>query len=155
MSHLNCAVLDLRLTIEKHVLNLYLPNSTTLRPQDEWPGFYTTKEGRIIPAVWVSGERMVPKTYKISGIECVIEDVPKTRNTPYTGSIISVERWPVRFTNYGYKNGTVMGQTLRQIQHNLSKCFPADEPEHNSRTELTYESLTIRISSTSLLFPIS
>jgi hypothetical protein len=153
MSILDCDVTSLRLTIERHVLNIYSPNSTTLRPKEDWPGFYTTQEGKIIPAVWVSGERMLPKTHKISGIECVIEDVPKTRNSPYTGSIISVERWPVRFTNYGYKNGTVMEQTLRQIQRNLSVCFPADEIEHNSRTELTYETLTIRISATSLLFP--
>jgi hypothetical protein len=153
MSILDCDVLGLRTTIESRILDLYLPNSTTLKPQEDWPGFYTTKEKKIIPAVWVSGERMVPKTYKISGIECVIEDVPKTRNSPYSGSIISVDRWPVRFTNYGYESGTVMRTTLRQIQRNLSVCFPADESEHNPRTELTYETLTIRISSTHLLFP--
>lgn len=153
MSDSTCAIRDLRLTIEQKILNLYEVNGITLRAVEEWPGYYTTQANDVIPAVWVAGERMVPKTYKISGIECVIEDVPKTRNLPYTGSIISVERWPVKFTNYGYKNGTTMENTLYLIQRRLISCFPADEIEHNSRTELTYETLTIRISSTALLFP--
>lgn len=147
------SVVDLRRTIETHILGLYEADGTTLRAEASWPGKYTLPNGTSIPAVYTVGAQMVPPDWTIQGIECVIDDVPEPVNNGI-GSVISIETWPVRFTNYGTSKGTTMGSSLLDIQRRLARTFPRDQVTYMARTEATYEALTARIRGAVLNPPI-
>jgi len=143
-------VVELRHTIETHILKIRDSNNKQ-KQESEWPGKYIIKyvtptKTKItsIPAVFVSGEKMVPSNWEIEGIECVIDDVPEVITEGY-GSLISIETWPVRFTNYGYKEGVQMKVSLLDIQRRLAQTFPRDQTTYMPRTEATFEALTARI----------
>jgi hypothetical protein len=75
-------VRSLRTTIERHILDLYEADGTTLKAQANWPGYYTMPNGTRIPAVYVVGEAMVPSDWVVTGIECTITDVPAPARAP-------------------------------------------------------------------------
>lgn len=133
-------VTALRTTLERHILDLYEADGSTLKPQSQWPGTYTLPKGNRIPAVFVAGEAMVPSTWEITGIECVIDEVPGDITSP--GGLISYERWNVRFTNYGTKQGTRLATSMLDIRRRLARAFPRDRFTYMNRTEVTYEAIT-------------
>ena len=136
---------DVRKTIERHILNLYESDGTTLRAEAEWPGYYSLSNGTRIPAVYVVGKSMVPSDWVVTGIECTISDTPEITSPGSVGAIVSFERWPVRFTNYGTQKGTRMSTTLLDISRRLARTFPRDSATYTPRTEATYEALTVSI----------
>lgn len=138
-------VREVRTTIERYILNLYESDGTTLRPEAEWPGSYLLSNGSRIPAVYVVGQNMVPSNWVVNGIECTISDVPEITTPGSVGAIVSFERWPVRFTNYGTLEGTRMTTTLLDISRRLARTFPRDSATYTPRTEATYEALTVPI----------
>lgn len=144
----------LRKSIERHVLDIYLPYTNILKPYTQWPGYYTTGSGAVIPAVWVSGTQMVPSNWGIDGIECIIIEATSSEDRPMTGSILSVEPWDVRFKNRGFKENTEIPITLQTIRRRLTRAFPGDSVNYMSRTEATLEEISARIKLTSLVFPI-
>ena len=138
-------VRDLRTTIERYILNLYESDGTTLRPEADWPGYYSLPNGTRIPAVYVVGAYMVPSDWVVTGIECTISDMPETTSPGSVGAIVSFERWPIRFTNYGTRKGTRMPTTLLDISRRLARVFPRDRVTPTPRTEATYAALTVSI----------
>jgi hypothetical protein len=149
------SALDLRRTVERHLLNLYEVDGVTLKPQASWPGYYTLPNQTCIPAVFVTGKDMVPSSWKVGGIECTINDVPDDIADLGTMSgLVQLERWLVRFTNYGTKDGTVMPISVLDIRRRLARTFPRDQVMYLPRTEATYEALTARISGAVLNPPI-
>lgn len=149
------AVTSLRSTLERYILDLFVGDSSTLKPYTQWPGYYTLPNGTRIPAVYVVGENMVPSSWKITGIECTIEDVPEIPRSFSVGTIVSMETWSVSFTNYGTNNGTKMPLSMLDIRRRVARVFPADEAVYLARTEVTFESLKVRILGPTLnpLFP--
>ena len=143
----------LRTTIENHILDLYDATGALKAPSD-WPGRYILPDDSIIPAVYVVGSRMVPSEWNIDGIECVIEEVPEITNPGSMSGVVSYERWPVRFTNYGYLEGTRMPSSLLSISRRMARTFPSDEAVYAARTEATYESLTVKILGPTIQPPI-
>ena len=138
-------VRSLRTTIERYILDLYEADGTTLKAKAGWPGYYTLPNSTRIPAVYVVGEAMVPSDWVVTGIECTITDVPEISSPGSVGAILSFERWPVRFTNYGTRKGTRMPTTLLDISRRLARTFPRDSATYTPRTEATYEALTVSI----------
>lgn len=147
-------VRDVRTTIERHILDLYESDGVTLRPEADWPGYYSLPNGTRIPAVYVVGEAMVPSDWVVTGIECTITDVPEIDSPVSVGAVVSFERWPVRFTNYGTNKGTRMPVSLLNISRRLARAFPRDRATHSPRTEATYEALTVSITGAVLNPPI-
>ena len=147
-------VRSVRTTIERYILGLYETDGTTLRPETSWPGYYSMPNNARIPAVYVVGEAMVPSDWVITGIECVITDVPEIVSPGSVGAIVSFERWPVRFTNYGTRKGTRMPVSLLDISRRLARTFPRDSATYTPRTEATYEALTVSITGPVLNPPI-
>jgi hypothetical protein len=139
------SVRDVRTTIERYILNLYESDGVTPRPEVEWPGYYSLSNGTRVPAVYVVGQNMVPSDWVVTGIECTISDVPEITSPGSVGAIVSFERWPVRFTNYGTLEGTRMTTTLLDISRRLARTFPRDTVNYTPRTEATYEALTVSI----------
>jgi hypothetical protein len=147
-------VRSLRTTIERYILDLYEADGTTLKAKASWPGYYTLPNSTCIPAVYVVGEAMVPSDWVVTGIECTITDVPEISSPGSVGAILSFERWPVRFTNYGTRKGTRMPTTLLDISRRLARTFPRDSATYTPRTEATYEALTVSITGAVLNPPI-
>jgi len=147
-------VRSLRTTIERYILDLYEADGTTLKAKAGWPGYYTLPNSTRIPAVYVVGEAMVPSDWVVTGIECTITDVPEISSPGSVGAILSFERWPVRFTNYGTRKGTRMPTTLLDISRRLARTFPRDSATYTPRTEATYEALTVSITGAVLNPPI-
>lgn len=139
------SVTKLRYDIERYILDLYESNGTTLKGYTAWPGYYTLPNIARTPAVYVIGASMVPSSWTITGIECTIEDVPEIVSPGSVGSIVSYERWTVRFTNYGTKEGTTMPTSMLDIRRRLARAFPRDQVIHLPRTEATYEALKVSI----------
>lgn len=137
------SVRDLRWTLERHILDLYEADGSTLKTQAQWPGIYTLPNGDRIPAVFVTGKDMVPSQWDITGIECVIDEVPGDITSP--GGLVSFERWNVRFTNYGTKQGTRLATSMLDIRRRLARAFPRDRATYMARTEATYEAITVSI----------
>ena len=147
-------VTNLRRTLELYILDLYGSDGTTLKPYTSWPGYYTLPTGVRTPAVYVVGAAMVPSAWNITGIECVLEDVPEITSPGGVGSIVSFETWRVRFTNYGTKEGTTMPVSMLDIARRMSRAFPREQVTYMPRTEATYEALTARIRGAVLNPPI-
>ena len=58
-------------------------------------GNYTLPNSSQIPALWVRGSQQIPKDWKVSGTECVIDEVPETEfsnDVPGSLSAEAVER---------------------------------------------------------------
>lgn len=138
-------VTELRSNLEHYILDLYESDGTTLKAYTAWPGYYTLPTNARTPAVYVAGASMVPSNWAITGIECVIEDVPEIVNPGSVGAVVSYERWTVRFTNYGTKEGTRMPVSMLDIARRLARAFPRDSVTYMSRTEATYEALKVSI----------
>lgn len=148
------SVLELRRTIERHVLGLYESDGVTLRARSNWPGTYTLPNGTYIPAVYVVGASMVPSNWTISGIETTIDDVPEVGGPVTASGLVTIETWPVRFTNYGTREGTQMPLSMLDIRRRLARAFPGDQATYMSRTEATFEALTARLRVAVLNTPI-
>ena len=144
----------LRSTLERYVLDLYEVDGSTLKAYTAWPGYYTLPDRSRIPAVYVTGASMVPSNWTITGIECVIEDVPEITSPGSYSGIVSIESWNVRFTNYGTKKGTRMPVSMLDIRRRLARAFPLDQVTYMARTEVTFEALTARIRGAVLNPPI-
>lgn len=147
-------VTALRRTLELHILDLFEADGSTLKSYTAWPGYYTLPDNSRSPAVYVTGAAMVPPNWAITGIECVIEDVPEITSPGSISGVLSFETWSVRFTNYGTKEGTRMPVSLLDISRRLARAFPRDQVTHMSRTEVTFEALTARIRGAVLNPPI-
>lgn len=147
-------VTDLRRTLERHILDLYEADGITLKAYTAWPGYYTLPDATRIPAVYVVGESMVPSNWAITGIELTIEDVPEIVSPGSVGSVISFERWNIRFTNYGTQEGTRMATSMLDIRRRLARAFPRDQMTYMARTEATFESVSGSILGPTLSPPI-
>jgi len=139
---------------ERYVLDLYEVGGSTLKAYTAWPGYYTLPDRSRVPAVYVTGASMVPSNWNITGIECVIEDVPEITSPGSVGGVLSFETWNVRFTNYGTKKGTHMPVSMLDISRRMARAFPRDPVTYMARTEVTFEALTARIRGAVLNPPI-
>jgi len=148
------SALELRRTIERHILGLYEADGTTLRARSTWPGTYTLTNGTQIPAVYVVGESMVPSNWAITGIETTLDDVPESGGPLTASGLVTIETWPVRFTNYGTREGTRMPLSMLDIRRRLARAFPGDQATYMPRTEATFEALTARLRVAVLNTPI-
>lgn len=147
-------VVELRRTLERHILDIFEADGSTLKAYTAWPGYYTLPDATRLPAVYVVGASMVPSNWAITGIECTIENVPEITSPGSVGGVISFETWLTRFTNYGTKEGTVMPVSLLDISRRLARAFPKDQVTYMARTEVTFESLIARIRGAVLNPPI-
>jgi hypothetical protein len=146
-------VTALRRTLEVHVLGTH-DAAGNLNPEATWPGVYLLPDGSRTPAVYVTGESMVPSNWTVQGIETTIDDLPSYTTPGSVGGVLSTEEWTIRFTNYGNRSGTEMTTTLRDISRRLARAFPRARTTPMPRTEATYEALTAYIRETFLNPPI-
>lgn len=104
-------------------------------------GTYNLPDGSTSPALWVRGQQQVPKDWTISGIECVIDEVPEMRNQPtFSQSVILSTRWPIYITSYD------TAQTLAEVRELLFQWFPdIQDPVHVAQTDISFETLKVFI----------
>ena len=104
-------------------------------------GSYNLPDGSTSPALWVRGQQQVPKDWTISGIECVIDEVPEMVNQPtLSQQVILSIRWPIYFTSYD------TAQTLAEVRALLFQWFPdIQDPVHVAQTDISFETLKVFI----------
>ena len=104
-------------------------------------GTYNLPDGSTSPALWVRGQQQVPKDWTISGMECVIDEVPEMRNQPtFSQSVILSTRWPICITSYD------TAQTLAEVRELLFQWFPdIQDPVHVAQTDISFETLKVFI----------
>ena len=104
-------------------------------------GTYTRPDGTTTPAIYVVGRQMVPANWRVTGIECSIQEAPTTRTSPAVGSIYMTRTWVVTFVNYSHAT------TLYPIQEQFERTFPTwVQATYVPPTDEAYERLTLRIS---------
>lgn len=136
----------LREPLEAYVLMIRDPNTKQLKPQSEWVGTYTLPNNSQIPAVFVTGSQIIPSDWVIEGIELSIIEVPEIQPIASTlNGVIAIERWSVRFTNYGKNSSTLFSTTLLEISRRLGRLHSAAVQTYQARTHLTYETLSAKI----------
>jgi len=104
-------------------------------------GNYTLPDGSTSPALWVRGQQQVPKDWTISGIECVIDEVPEIANQPTLSQAVFLStRWPIYLTSYD------TAKTLAEVRELLFQWFPdIQDPVHVAQTDISFETLKVFI----------
>ena len=104
-------------------------------------GTYNLPDGSTSPALWVRGSQQVPKDWSITGTECVIDEVPETRNLPVmSGQTVLRLFWTVTLTSYDTTT------TLDSLRLLLFQAFPdIDAAVHTPQTDISFESLKVTI----------
>ena len=104
-------------------------------------GSYNLPDGSTSPALWVRGQQQVPKDWTISGIECVIDEVPEMANKPTLSQAVVLDvRWPIYLTSYD------TAQTLAEVRLLLFQWFPdIQDSVHVAQTDISFETLKVFI----------
>lgn len=104
-------------------------------------GTYTLPNSSQIPALWVRGSQQIPKDWKVSGTECVIDEVPETRNSPtMSQAVFLLKLWNVTLTSYD------TSVTLDNLRLLLFQAFPDVETSvFTPQTDISFETLKITI----------
>ena len=104
-------------------------------------GNYTLPNSSQIPALWVRGSQQIPKDWKVSGTECVINEVPETRNSPtMSQAVFLLKLWNVTLTSYD------TSVTLDNLRLLLFQAFPDVETSvFTPQTDISFETLKITI----------
>ena len=104
-------------------------------------GFYNLPDGSTSPALWVRGQQQVPKDWTVSGIECVIDEVPEMTNQPtFSKHVILRIRWPIYLTAHDTDT------TLAEVRTLLFQNFPdIQDPVHVPQTDISLETLKVFI----------
>ena len=104
-------------------------------------GNYTLPNSSQIPALWVRGSQQIPKDWKVSGTECVIDEVPETRNSPTMAqAVFLLKLWNVTLTSYD------TSVTLDNLRLLLFQAFPDVETSvFTPQTDISFETLKITI----------
>ena len=104
-------------------------------------GNYTLPDGSTSPALWVRGQQQVPKDWTISGIECVIDEVPEIANQPTMSQAVFLStRWPIYLTSYD------TAKNLAEVRELLFQWFPdIQDPVHVAQTDVSFETLKVFI----------
>jgi hypothetical protein len=118
------SVLSLRTTIERYILDLYLADGVTLRPEADWPGYYSLPAGSRIPAVYVVGAAMVPSDWAVTGIECTLTDVPEIASPGSVGAILSLRALVRSFHELRRPQGHNHGHHAAGHQPPPCPCIP-------------------------------
>jgi len=104
-------------------------------------GEYNLPDGSTSPALWVRGSQQIPKDWKVSGTECVIDEVPETRNSPtMSQAVFLLKLWNVTLTSYD------TSVTLDNLRLLLFQAFPDVETSvFTPQTDISFETLKITI----------
>ena len=104
-------------------------------------GEYNLPDGSTSPALWVRGSQQVPKDWTITGTECVIDEVPETRNSPtMSQAVFLLKLWNVTLTSYD------TSVTLDNLRLLLFQAFPDVETSvFTPQTDISFETLKITI----------
>ena len=104
-------------------------------------GTYNLPDGSTCPSLLVRGQQQVPKDWTISGIECVIDEVPEMVNQPTLSQQVFLSiRWPIYLTSYD------TAQTLAEVRALLFQWFPdIQDPVHVAQTDISFEPLKVFI----------
>lgn len=114
-------------------------------------GTYVLPNDAQIPALWVRGSQQIPKDWTVNGIECVIDEVPDTRNSPTLSKAVFLNKlWTVTLTSFDE------AITLESSRLLLFRVFPdITNVVYSPQTDISFETLKIQIPDYSILSEIN
>jgi hypothetical protein len=113
-------------------------------------GEYTLPDGKKIPAVYVVGRQSVPKDWKATGLEVIINEFPDRTPTAMVGMVKIVKLWEVRLAQYTTFQGDISLAVDRMIRR-----FPDATVRYIPGDDIAYDRCRIMIKDTELsnLYP--
>jgi hypothetical protein len=114
-------------------------------------GTYVLPNDSQIPALWVRGSQQIPKDWTVNGIECVIDEVPDTRNSPTLSKAVFLNKlWTVTLTSFEE------AITLESPRLLLFRVFPdITNVVYSPQTDISFETLKVQIPDYSILSEIT
>jgi hypothetical protein len=114
-------------------------------------GTYVLPNDSQIPALWVRGSQQIPKDWTVNGIECVIDEVPDTRNSPTLSKAVFLNKlWTVTLTSFEE------AITLESPRLLLFRVFPdITNAVYSPQTDISFETLKVQIPDYSILSEIT
>jgi len=96
-------------------------------------GTYTLPNSQQIPAVYVDGEKGVPKGWKVRGLEASIRQYPAQSTRPLMGMVELRKAWEVVLSQYDPGSATMEEAVNRMLRHfpdATMRGFPASDREY-------------------------
>lgn len=111
-------------------------------------GTYTLPSGATVPAIYVVGRHQVPSDWRVSGIECILNNPPVLLDMGGVGMLAANRIWTLQFRCYD------TSKDLDAIQLLAFRAWPKARPRHLPQTDNTYEQLTYELSDPVLITPL-
>lgn len=96
-------------------------------------GNYTLPDGKIIPAIYVTGRQGVPTEWKASGLEVVIQEFPRLSPSPALGKFKRRQDWTVVIVNYD-----TISSNLTIAAERIAARFPDARFSFSPETDIAY-----------------
>lgn len=111
-------------------------------------GTYTLPNGTTQPALYVVGRTQVPPDWRVSGIECVLNNPPILQNLGGLGMLKAQRIWTLQFRCYD------ITKDLSGVQLLAYRAWPWATPRGLPQTDNTYEQLTYELPDAVLITPL-
>jgi hypothetical protein len=103
-------------------------------------GVYTLPNGSTLPAVYVVGQKGVPKEWKATGMEVSIGQYPRPLPTPGVGIVDLLQEWEVVLTQYN-PDGTEIAQAMDR----MVRRFPDADFRYLRGDDVAYERCRVMV----------
>jgi hypothetical protein len=103
-------------------------------------GSYILPNGSKIPAIYVTGQQGVPREWKVSGLEVVIQEFPRLSPRPGVGTLQQRKQWAVTLVDYDTSSNK-----LGQAASRISKVWPDAQFSFAPETDTAYGQYRITI----------
>ena len=103
-------------------------------------GIYTLPNNAQQPALYVVGEKGVPKGWKASGLEVTIRQYPRQTSRPLVGMVQINKTWELMLVNYTPGSKSLEDAILRLLRH-----FPDARSNYQDYSDIAYEQYRVLI----------
>lgn len=121
-------------------MNILQLRDTVSQLLSELIGTYTLPNGTKQPALYVVGERGVPKGWKATGLEVTIRQFPRQTSRPLVGTVQINKMWEVVMVNYTPDSQALSEAILRLLRH-----FPDARSNYQNYSDTAYEQYRVLI----------
>ena len=103
-------------------------------------GTYTLTNGTQREAIYVVGEKSVPKSWKVKGLEVTLRQYPRQVSRPLMGTVRIDRTWEVMLVNYTPASGVLQEAINRLLRH-----FPDARASYQEYSDIAYEQYRVLI----------
>ena len=97
-------------------------------------GNYTLPDGKIIPAIYVVGQKSVPSEWKVNGLEVTIRQYPERLPEAGVGIVTVLQQWEVVLVQYNPD-----GKEIEEAMDRMVRRFPDAGLRFTPGDDIAYE----------------